>query len=73
MIKLLRRVNVWLSTEMSPWGSVMSAVAYAVLAIVALHRGYPVVAMIGIFWAGITTAGPIDHAGKLWKARHDRR
>jgi hypothetical protein len=73
VIKLLRRGNTWLSTEMGAWGSVVCAVAYAVLAIIALHRGYPVIAMIGIFWAGVTIAGPIDHAGKRWKARHDRR
>jgi hypothetical protein len=69
VIKLLRRANTWLSTEMRPWSSMVCAVAYAVLAIIALHRGYPDVAMIGTFWAGITIAGPIDHAGKLWKAR----
>lgn len=73
MIKLLRRVNAWLSVEMNPWGSVVCTIGFLLIGIAAVHLGHPMVAMVASGCAGVSIAGPIDHAGKLWKARHDRR
>lgn len=70
---MIRRLHAYLRADASPWTQTFTAAVYLLCAVIALGLDHPLIAVIAAFAAGLAAAGPVDHLGKLWKARHDRR